>query len=313
MKNLLLLLSFFFVSITLSQENKEAIPFVAYWAKGDSYDFRVTKIKQKIKRGVIEKNDSSSYKVNFQVIDSTEKNYKIKWSYETDLKKLNIPAKFLGAFSKYKKTDVVYTTDELGAFIAIENWKEIATMMQNLFADAIEVVDDSSAIDKDEFSQAMKPLLKIYNSKEGIEQLVFKELQYFHRFFGLEYPIGKKIQYEEELPNMFGGKAIKGDAQIYIDSINLEKNYCALVQEMKLNPKDTKNVITTLFKKMKMNNKEVNEALKSAQFDIVDFNKYEYDYILGVPIKIEANRQSLIQIASEEGIGIDKTIIELIR
>src|SRR5690606_36967896 len=113
-------------------------------------------------------------------------------------------------FAKYQNTEVIYLTSETGEFVGIENWKEIATMMKGLFADVVDVMADKANTDKKELSKTIQPLLLAYESKEGVEQLVFKELQLIHFPFGLEYTVDEVIKYEEQLPNMFGGNPIRG-------------------------------------------------------------------------------------------------------
>ena len=295
-----------------SQIDTTAVPFVAYWSKGDSYNFKITKIKQKFTKGNLTQNDSSSYIANFLVIDSTATNYKIKWSYKTNLSNFNIPPKSADKFSKYQITEVIYTTSELGEFLGIENWEEVAGMTKELFSDLIETLADGDDSKKKDLTKTMQPVLKIYESKQGVEQLVFKEIQYFHFPFGLEYNVTEPIIYEDQLPNMFGGKPIRGNAKIYFDSVDFENSFCVLIQEMELNPEDTKDIILTLFKRMKLNNKEMKKAMKEAQFDIRDYNKYEYYYYPGVPLKIETKRESLMDMNEEKAKRIEITRIELL-
>ena len=77
----------------LAQEAPDttAVPFVAYWAIGDSYNFRITKIKKKWINKKQVRDDSSSYIANFQVLDSTENGYTIQWSFKTNLGDFDIP------------------------------------------------------------------------------------------------------------------------------------------------------------------------------------------------------------------------------
>jgi len=294
-------------------DNKEAkVPFVSYWAVGDSYNFKVTKVKQQWKASEQTKNDSSSYVVNFKVLDSTAISYKIKWSYKTNLTDFNIPEALLEKFSKYQLTEVIYNTTEVGAFNGIENWKEISAMMKGLFTDLIDYTVTESNIDREAFEKIMKPLMDTYNSKEGIEQLVMNELHYFHFPFGVEFSASEPVYYVDELPNMIGGKPIRGDAKIYVAELNSEDSYCVLKQEMKLNENDTRDFIVAFFKKMNIDDKEVKNVLKTARYDITDNNSYAYYYNPGIPVKIETNRTMLMNMGKENGVRIDKVMIELI-
>ncbi len=294
------------------QADTTKIPFISYWSAGDSYDFKVTKIKQRWTEDNLTKNDSSSYIVNFEVIDSMETSYKIKWSHKTDLAGLNIPAKLLSALSKYDMTEVIYTTSEVGDFTGIENWQEISAMMKELFTNMIDLLAIDEEISKKDLTQAMQPVINMYETREGIEQFLFKELNYFHFPFGVEFSPADTITYEEELPNMFGGDPIRGNTKVYFQEVDIEEARCIFTQEMDLNPEDTKNLLTTLFKQMNLDDKDMEEAMKIAQFEIRDHNRYEYYYYPGIPISIETKRVSLMDIDKEKGKAIEITRIELV-
>lgn len=293
-----------------AQEDTTGVPFVSYWSVGDSYNFRVTKIQKKWKKGVLTKNDSSSYVANFKVLDSTENSYTIQWKYSNNLKDFNVPLEFYGRFSKYKMTEVIYTTNELGEFIGVKNWREIASIMKKLSAELMEVLAEEKGTDKKQLKKIMKSLLKIYESKEGIEQLVLKELYFIHFPFGVEFSKTETLYYEEEIPNMFGGDPIKGDSKIYVSELDEEDDYCVLIKEMQLNPEDMKEAMLDVLKMMKSTNPEMVAIMKTAKIDTKDHHKYEYYYYPGIPIHVEAKRSTVIEIQGEKAEKIEITRIE---
>ncbi len=315
MKAILTFLTILLSTVTIfsQDENLKKIPFISYWSIGDSYDFKITKIKQDWREGQLTKNDSSSYIANFEVLDSTATSYKIKWSHESNLMgNYNLSDEYTEQLSKYKNFDIIYTTSEVGEFLGIENWKEISEMMQGLFTDLSALMVDDSKIDQQKFNDAMKPLLSIYSSKEGIEGLLYKELHYFHFPFGVEYIEDETFEYEDALPSLLGGKPIRGDVKLYIKSVDYEEYFCELIQEMTLNPDDTKKLISKLFKQMKLSDKELKKAMKTAVFEIKDYNSYQYYYYPGVPYFIETNRTTVMDMGKEKGKRIELNRIELI-
>ncbi len=312
-QNLITTLLLFFTTLSFSQIDTTKVAFVAYWSIGDSYDFKVSKIKQQWKEGKIVKDEQQNYITNFTVIDSTDTSYTINWSYENDLgNTYKIPEKLSDRFSKYKMTEIKYKTSEVGEFLEILNWKEVGEIMNNMFDDIIEVFGETGQSKQNALKATIQPLKQIYSSKKGIEQLVLKELQYFHFPMGLEYNITEPITYEDELPNMFGGNPIKANAKIYFENVDFEEGFCTVKQEMSLDPNDTKEMLKQIFIKMKLDNKELEKALKTAVCKVEDFNTFEYYYNPGIPHRIETTREFIIDIGKEKGKRIDKTIIELI-
>lgn len=314
MRKTLSLITILLISTNLfSQIDTTKIAFVSYWSIGDSYNFKISKIKKQWKEGKLTKDQKQDYIANFKVIDSTENSYTINWSYENDLgNTYKIPEKLLDRFSKYKITEIKYKTSEVGYLIEILNWKEVGDTMNSMIVDIIEVLGDKDEMKKDALKTALQPIKQIFSSKQGVEQIVLKELQYFHFPMGLEYDITEPILYDDELPNMLGGRPIKAKAKLYFENVDFEESFCVIKQELSLDPKHTKDLVKQFFKQMKLGNKEMKKALETAVLQIEDKNVYEYYYNPGIPHRIETIRETIIDIDKEKVKNIDKTIIELI-
>lgn len=314
MRKTLSLITILLISTNLfSQIDTTKIAFVSYWSIGDSYNFKISKIKKQWKEGKLTKDQKEDYIANFKVIDSTENSYTINWSYENDLgNTYKIPEKLLDRFSKYKITEIKYKTSEVGYLIEILNWKEVGDTMNSMIVDIIDVLGDKDEMKKDALKTALQPFKQIYSSKQGVEQLVLKELQYFHFPMGLEYDITEPLLYDDELTNMLGGRPIKAKAKLYFENVDFEESFCVIKQELSLDPKDTKDLLKQFFKQMKLGNKEVKKALETAVLQIEDKNVFEYYYNPGIPHRIETIRETIIDIDKAKVKNIDKTIIELI-
>lgn len=311
-KQYLFLLSLLFTTVIFSQADTTKISFVAYWSVGDSYDFNVTKSTQQWKKNELTKDQKQNYKANFTVIDSTADSYTIKWSFENKMaESLAIPNEFKQELTEFSNIEVIYKTSELGDFLEIVNWEEISGVMTSTFDKILNLSskDDDS---KEMLNRILQPIKQIYSSKEGIESLVLKEIQYFHFPMGLEYDITVPIEYEEEIPNMFGGKPIKANGIVHFEDVDIDGGFCVVKQELSLDPKDTSKMLQTIFKTMKLNNKELKNAFKNSNITITDTNIYEYYFYPGIPHRIETTRESIININNEDGKRIEKIIIELI-
>ena len=97
-KTLFIVILLVFTTENYSQEKTEVdttkIAFIAYWAKGNSYKFKMVKSIERIKNDKTVRNDSIVYNAFFKVLDSTSTSYKISWKYNCDiLYSLNLPEK----------------------------------------------------------------------------------------------------------------------------------------------------------------------------------------------------------------------------
>ena len=311
LRSLLLLL---FLSTHLyGQSDTSKVAFIAYWSIGDSYDFKITKINQQWKADKLTSDNKQEYIAKFTVLDSTDKSYIISWTYKNDLgSTYQIPEKLRNRFAKYEITEIKYKTSEVGDFLEVLNWKEVGEVMSNMIDDLVDVLGEGDKEKREKLKSGMEAVKQVYSSQQGIEQMVLKELHYIHFPMGVEFDITEPVLYDETLPNMFGGEPIKAKTEISFESVDHEEGFCVFKQEMALNPEDTKSLIKEVFSRMKLNDKEMQEALKKAVVEINDHNRYEFYYNPGIPHRIETLRESVIDMNNDKGKRIDKTIIELI-
>lgn len=320
-KHLILLIFLIICSSIYAQIDTTKVSFIAYWSKGDSYDFKVTKVKKNWTNDSLTKNDSTQYIANFKVLDSTESNYKIQWSFKNNLintykENLNKIYEDKNAINeivqKYDVTKVIYKTDEFGEFIEITNWQEISSFMSKMLEELERSIQIRKPDKVNEVKKAIAPLAQIYSSKDGIEQLILYELQYLHFPFGSEYDINNPLEYEQELPNLVGGEPIKGNAKLSIEEVNFNEFYCVLKEEVVINPDDTKRQVIMLLKKMGIEGRKAEDIMKTAVLDITDLNYYQYYYDPGVPHRIYGSRKTLINMENTKVENFEKLEVELI-
>lgn len=307
--------AFIFLSLGIfgfsQNDSIQKIPFVAYWSNGDSYDYLITKVNKEWKGDLMQKNDSTSYYAVFTVIDSTATSYKINWKYKSNF--ANLPSHFGELLNNNSVVmDFIYTTNELGEFIGVENWEEVAELMTNTINSTINnELSKNPKLVQNDIKNALKPILNIFSSKEGIEMIVLKELQYFHFPMGVEFDPREPLFYDEEFPNLLNGDhSLRGDAKITFQTVDHENSFCIFNQEIKVNSDDAKNMILEFFNQMNFKNFE--EEFKDGKLDITDNNYYEYFYYPGVPYYIETERLSEFNIGDTKNKKIELTRIELI-
>lgn len=279
-----------------AQQDTTMIPFVAYWSTGDTYDFNITKIKRKWQNGKIQRDDSTAYLVHFEVLDSTKEGYSIQWKYTTNLEDFGVPVELYNRFSKYKMTKVIYTTNEVGQFLGIQNWQEIAAVIKELTVDLVKILEEENDPKNERLKALIPSMLSIYETRAGVEQLVLKELYYFHFPFGLKYSVTETAQYEEEFTNMFQGTTIHGDATLRVSEVDFEKQYGALLQEIELNGAEIKAAMLHIVELAQTDQPKVVEAMRASKVSSKDYNTYAYYYYPGVPVHIQTQRTTFVHV-----------------
>lgn len=313
MKSIFILFIFLTSILGFSQTDSTKVAFVSYWSVGDSYDFKISKITKKWDKDNQEKEDREEYVANFTVIDSTDDSYTIRWKYENELKNAyQIPDELTEKFSKYSVTEIIYKTSEVGDFVEVVNWKEISKSMNGMFNDMISVLGQKDKKLKKFLEERFEPMKEMYSSKEGIEGLVLKELQYFHYPMGVEFDYSEPLLYDDEIPNLLGGGLIKAKGKLTISSVDHEEGFCIMKQELNLDPEDTKKLILDVFKTLKIEGEEADKMLKTAVFTINDNNVFEYYFYPGIPHRIETLREMNVDINDTKMKRTDQVIIELL-
>ncbi|GEM_PF-4599760 len=285
-----LILLVLFCSTSVTVASQDVFPLVAYWDEGEIFDFRVTKVKSILKDDHSISSDTLSYISRFEVVDSTESQYTIKWSYDGyDKNVITHPnLRFLPELANYKAVEVIYTTDELGALDELQNGEVIGKSMKERLVDYTEKFNRQGLSNEFWF--------RLYESPTGLLYSVFKELTLFHNLFGLEYPIKEKISYQEPVPNPLGSEYAPLMQDVDIFCTGYDSTYqVTFERNSRFNRQSLQNFISEL----------TEEGL-----DLTQSSTSHFTYLIwGVPLLIQG------EFISDTGQGFtmkDEIIIEII-
>jgi hypothetical protein len=111
---------------------------------------------------------------------------------------------------------------------------------------------------------------------------------------------------------MLGGDPIKAPTKLYLDDVDFDDSYCSLVQEMTLDPEDTRQLLLSFFKRLNLEDNKLNEMLENSTIEVTDYNVYNFYYYPGVPEYIETQRTTIIDIDNKKAVRKDILQIELL-
>ena len=286
-----LILLVLFCSMSVAVASQDVFPLVAYWDEGEIIDFRVTKVMSILKDDDSISSDTLSYISRFEVIDSTESQYTIKWSYDGyDKNVFTHPnLSFLPELANYKAVEVIYTTDELGTLDELQNGDVIGKSMKERLVDCTEKLN-RQVLSKESW-------FRLYESPTGLLYSVFKELALFHNLFGLEYPIKEEISYQEPVPNPLGSEyaPLMQDVDLVCTGYDSTYQFGTFERNSRYNRQSLQNYLSEL----------IEEDLDFTQSSTIHFTYH----IWGVPLLIQS------EFISDTGQGFtrkDEIIIEII-
>jgi hypothetical protein len=293
------------------QSDTSVVPIVAYWKTGDIWGFEVTKIKRTIQDQVLVQNDSIHYKAKMEVTAEDSSTYTIDWTmanpfYQTfglhDSVRIKYP--------NYNYTHVIYNTTATGIYIGIKNWQEIGKMLNDLIGEKIRSISADTLKQTEQIRKGLKAMTSVYNSKRGIEQLVFKELMMFHFPLGKQYTVGKIYNYTEKVPVMKNSQPATGNGIIVLRHFNKDNQTCELLQRMKILPDSAQTMLKNYFLQLGMRKEAIAGAISESKLSVYDNNIYNYLIDPGIPLKITVSRETVIDVLDDHVKQIDKTIIE---
>ncbi|MFI2742161.1 hypothetical protein ACG2LH_05440 [Zhouia sp. PK063] len=293
MKNILRLCLLLFGIGTLSaQEDSTKIAFVAYWWKGDTYHYKVTKSSQKFINDTLTGNSSSSYNATFKVIDSTAKSYTIKWAWtNAHLDNIDLPKEILDEGINDSLNAITYLTSETGEFQEILNWQDASKSFIKMLDNATAFTIKNKKIkDTIKFKSVINTFKNTYSTKQGIEQYVLKEIELMHFFMGYEFDINKNTGYEEQFPNLMGGKPLIANTTIKFYNIDRENGRCNIDKTSVINKDDVKQMMISNLIKMGIPEDKVNSELENATASISHNYTYDFYYNPGVLVTLDYRR-----------------------
>lgn len=235
-KIILALLGFtLFASSTFAQINAKdsTVQIIGFWSKNDKQSFSVSSRKMKIKGADTTLTLNTMYDVDITVVDSTAKNFILRWDYKNMRMSPETPiTKALMSINDSVSTLV--RTNEMGVFEGVENWQEIAAYVQKMAPILKTQLASTPNIDK-----IVDQIIRMFSTKEAIETAVSKEVRQFHNFHGGKYKLGEQLSDSIKLPNITGGAPFDAIATVSFDEMdvntdNVVMRYWHIIDENQL-------------------------------------------------------------------------------
>ena len=223
MRFLLVCLLFIPPSLIAQTEDGGVVQIVTYWEPGDSHSYSLEiGTEMSISSGASE--SFTTYHVLIEVLEHSDTGYLIQWTY-SDV----VPPKGASAFEKRvvkmgAGLPVRYYVTELGEFVGVENWEEIAAKAKVSLAGLRKEFAAEPDIDN-----SIDTIMEAFETKEQFESLAMEEIQLYHLLHGYSYLMDEPIVVEGETANPFGGKSVFSKTTIELSEVNKDKSTAYLV------------------------------------------------------------------------------------
>ena len=160
-----------------------------------------------------------TYDVEVAVIDSTESNYTVSWTYTNF--KTNSPnpmVQKLTAVSDDISIDI--KLDALGVLVGVENWEEVRDYMAQSFDTLRAEFPKSPEIDN-----MFQQLEVMYSSKASVEATSIQDAQQFHNFHGAKYTLNEELTFQMLTSNVHNPeKPFDTDVSVELEKLDKANN-----------------------------------------------------------------------------------------
>lgn len=309
----LLMISLSCVCFTLiAQDELDTYILKPKWSEGDIMNYSVMKISNRKDSRTGYSTDTIRYNATLTVLEKHDSYYVLEWNFQggiTGVNKFGAPH-LTAKINQLTEWKVVYTIDDYGNYDEISNWKELSEQSL-LLMDSI-MKSSSKGMFMNQQQSLNKQMRNVYATKEGIEQVAFKELQLIHFPYGIFLNLKEKLTYPELVGNPLGGKPLGAEGSITLEGITPSGEILNILNTLKLNEKDVKQYMHSFMKAMNFDKKKLKQEMSKAVFNIQDINRYAFDKTTGTLIKVLANRTTNIKMAGNANVKTDLIVIELV-
>ena len=233
--------------------NDSTVQVVAYWSKGDSYDYLYDYYKYNIQGKDTISWERTISKINITVIDSTENSYTLQAVYDTPNAirsgSDSISRELTSRISRTFGNDtVIVETNELGTIKRLVNFDKLRSRYlkaAEMTAEALSAQQGSEA-QKDSLFRFLKSTLsKQMGDTTVIVSTALEELSFLLYYHGCKMDFDEEYQIEENFPSLLGGAPCKGMRTFWIDEVDPENGSFRIASDAIVNTESHKTIYRT--------------------------------------------------------------------
>lgn len=277
--------------------NDSTVQIVSYYSKGNNYKyhFQIMELSTADGDTTLLREYDSFYRIS--VIDSTEHSYLIEAnslndSYmDTDSTQLLV----MQEISKLTKgLKYLYTIDECGRLIGVENWEEMRDVLTKSLDVAINKAYSNTEVkrllSKEQFLQTIKEQL---STKENLENYLMDEFGTFYMHHGNKYNINEVYEDTLYLINNFNNEEMSVPGQLWVDDIDVENGTVDIIRKAIWQADDLMESAIDYYRKLLVDIPRIDRSdLPFMMIDESFFHRINVDY--GWPIFVEHWKEATI-------------------
>lgn len=279
-----------------------SIELIPRWKKGDKLQYTMIKTRLKYKSQTTILKTKFTSPVTIEVIEANDEGYLISWT--TGEAVAEDPAQASDPLVKLmtnlmKDYKILLEMDSYATIIGVRNWKDL----QKTARDTLQVLRQSmkdSGMDSATIEKICAQVEPMYAAKEQIEMFCTREPQLFFLTLGRSYSLSESIDYQDRLPNPFGGDPFPSQASFVLEKADAASDMAVVRWEQQIDPVAGAQVLEKTIREMaKRMGKPIPEGDVLNSLSITDSATFTHHLSSGWPQRVNHSRTVKIEDGSQ--------------
>jgi hypothetical protein len=144
---------------------------------------------------------------------------------------------------------IILELDSRGAIKGVQNWNELREASVKLL-DALADELKAAGIDRATVAGTRDQVASMFETKQQIEQLATREAQLFFMPLGIEFKGDKPVEFEDELPNPFGGAPFPSRARFALKEVDSKHRLAKVTWTQTVASEDARRIMEKTLKEL---------------------------------------------------------------
>jgi hypothetical protein len=266
------------------------------WAVGTAYHIEFVKTREEIEEGKPVKRNSSRTPIDVEVMAKREDGYTYRWTFTkpTVETEAPLPGSLIDKITNLVdglKLDVL--ADASGSITALAEPAAVDTHFERSSNVLIADLESRGGLTTAEMASLKKSLSAMKGPSFQASYLNFPRL--FYMPAGASLALGEKREYEDHLPNPFGGEALPSKAYLILTKLDLDKQEAVIDWRQSIDPAQAGPILEASVRAFAKRTGQELPKEASLSFDAIeDASTYVYDIATGIPKSVVSTRTTVM-------------------
>jgi hypothetical protein len=263
---------------------ENSVELLPRWKKGEKLRFEMVKSRQKTQGDKATLKTTTRTDLEIEVLSASKDAFILAWTLgETRFDNPSqaehrLVQKVANLLKGYR---IVLELDSQAAIQGVQNWKQLKEASTNLLdtlTDELKV----AGIDQATVAKTRAQVASMFSTKQQIDQLGTREAQLFFMALGIEFEGGEPVEFEDKLPNPFGGEPFPSLARFALKEVDKKQGMAKVTWTQTVASEDARRIMEKTLKDLTQRlGKPVPDADRLKTFTLEDGAEFSIELSSG--------------------------------